>query len=284
MKNPTISIIMSSYNDERYIALAIESVLKQKYQDWEFIIINDDSTDNTENIIQKYASKDRRIHLISNENNKGLVANLVKGVDVSKGKYIARIDGDDIWVSTYKLEKQIEFLENNSEYSLIGSWANIVDEQGKLQYKTKNPNTDKEIRNYILIENCFFHSSVLIRKSTYEKAGGYNLKIKTSEDYDLWLKIGKISKMFNIGEYMIGYRNNSIGINATKYDFQLKETINLIHKYKNFYPNYKLGLMLWYSRRFVPKKIRVLASSILKNKLIIGQLRLIKKTFLSINK
>lgn len=281
MTKPIVSIIMSTYNNALYINKAIDSVLKQSYTDWELIIINDASYDGTEKIVNIYCKKDKRIKLYSNKENCGLVANLIKGISISKGTYIARIDGDDMWIDKNKLKKQVNFLNRNSDYGVVGSWANIIDTLGKKLLETKYPTTDQEIRNYILIENCFFHSSVLIRRTMYDAVGGYNSALQTTEDYNLWLKIGLVSKMHILPEYMINYRINPSGVNSTKYAFQLEETYKVVKDFKKSYPNYDIGLVLWYLRKYVPKRIRILASNILKNNYILGVLRQIKRRLLN---
>ncbi len=201
MNKPTISIIMSTYNDDSYIKAAIESVLQQSFTDWEFIIINDGSTDNTGRIIDEFAKGDSRFNVVHNAANKGLTSNLIFGVEKAKGEFIARIDGDDEWIDKDKLRKQVDFLKSNAEYGLVGSWAHIVDKNGNMISGGRSPVTDNGIRNYMLIENCFFHSSVLIRKTIIDKVGNYNPQMRSSQDYEYWLRIGLACKMHNIDEY-----------------------------------------------------------------------------------
>jgi len=283
MNNVKVSIIMSTFNDSAYIKLAIDSVLQQTFSNWEFIIINDASSDKTEEIVENFAKQDKRIRYYKNVKNKGLVANLITGVYKANGEYIARIDGDDEWVNKNKLKQQITFLEKNQDYGLVGAWANIIDTAGNQILKTKNPVNDIDIRNYILIENCFFHSSVVIRKKVLDKVGGYNISIKTAEDYELWLKIGLASKIYNIPACLINYRINPNGINSTMYNTQLNETIKIIQTFKYYYPNYFLSLILWYMRKYVPPKIKLLASDLLKNEYILENIRSLKKLFLSMH-
>lgn len=275
---------MSTFNDSGYIGESIKSVLNQTFTNWELIIFNDASTDDTGTIIKKFIQKDNRIKYFKNSKNMGLVVNLIKGISKSGGEFIARIDGDDTWLDRDKLKKQIEFLVENQEYGLVGSWARVIDSENNIVSFTKNPVTDHDIRRYYLMENCFFHSSVMIRKTVYEKAGGYDPNIKTAEDYDLWLRIGKISKIYNIPEYLISYRINPKGINSTKYNFQINETISLIKKFKDHYPNYKKALFFWHLRRFVPKKIKSAFSDILKSKYLLNRSRDIKSKMLNVSK
>src|SRR5258708_3974332 len=124
MKNDLVSIVMSTYNNASFIEEAIESVVKQNYTFWEFIIINDASTDDTHKILKKWSTRESRIKYLINKQNQGLTKNLIKAINLSHGKYIAIIDGDDVWSSKKKLEKQVEFLDKNSEYALVGTFAN----------------------------------------------------------------------------------------------------------------------------------------------------------------
>jgi glycosyltransferase EpsE len=268
MKKPVVSIIMSTYTDASYINDAIESVLQQTFLDWEFIIIDDTSTDNTGQIIDEITRKDDRFVVIHNKRNKGQTLNLVLGVELAKGEFIARIDGDDIWIDKSKLQKQINFLKDNPEYGLIGCWANIVDKNGYKTSEGRSPCTDNAIRSYMLIENCFFHSSVMIRRSIVEKVGNYDSRVRSSQDYEYWLRIGLVYKMHNLDKFMINYRMNPNGMTSTNYDLQLSDTFEMVKKFKNFYPHYRKAIFLWRLRKYVPKVVKTAISNQLKNKFI----------------
>jgi glycosyltransferase involved in cell wall biosynthesis len=245
-----ISIIMSTYNDGLYIKRAIDSVLKQTYKNWELIIINDASTDNTNKIIEEYLSKDKRIKYLRNKKNRGLVSNLTNGFNLSRGKYIARIDSDDVWKENKKLEMQYKFLINNNDYGLIGCLGNAVDSSGKFIFKINYPIKDGEIRRNILSKNCFIHSSILLKKNIYSKVGGYNLNLKYFEDYDLWLKIGTVSKFYNLSKRLVNltvHQNSMTNIYQAK---RIKTVFAIIKKYKNIYPNYNLGFFRWSLRKY----------------------------------
>ena len=125
-KTPLVSIITATYNDESYIENSIRSVLSQDFTDFEYIIINDGSVDNTKKIVQRLQKEDSRIRLI-NQQNKGLVASLNRGINEARGKYIARIDGDDEWLP-HKLKTQVDMLENDDELVLVGGGAEIINQ------------------------------------------------------------------------------------------------------------------------------------------------------------
>jgi glycosyltransferase EpsE len=197
---PLVSIILPTHNGEHYIAQAIKSVLKQSYDHWELLIINDGSTDQTKDIIERYVKQDSRIIYIENEHNLGIQKTLNRGIALAKGTYLARLDDDDQWIKDNKLEQQVSFLENNQEYVLVGTDALVVDASGVTRSVNTMPKTDAHIRANMLSKNCFLHATIMARKDAVEKAGGYSEHGTTlhAEDYDLWLRVGKIGKMTNL--------------------------------------------------------------------------------------
>ncbi|HAS7841575.1 TPA: glycosyltransferase family 2 protein, partial [Vibrio cholerae] len=143
MSSPKISVVMSVYNGEKYLGEAIDSILKQTFSDFEFIIINDGSTDKTLEIIKSYMKKDDRIVLVSREN-KGLIVSLNEGLDLAKGQYIARMDADDISIKS-RFEKQIEFLDSNPDIGVCGTWVEVFGENIKSK-KWKMPTQDPDLK------------------------------------------------------------------------------------------------------------------------------------------
>lgn len=234
---------MSTFNNDLYIKESIESVLNQNYDNFEFIIIDDCSTDNTFEIVKSF--QDKRIIYIKNKENKGLVTNLNKGIGISTGKYIARIDSDDYWVDKDKLKKQVDFLENNKEYGLVGTQAKAYDLNNNYLFSIKNPILDYKIRKVTLVKNPFIHSSVLYSKKVINECGKYNEKEKNVEDYGLWMRIGKKMKLANLNSFSVYYRLNKKGITQSNNLKQIKANILLIKKNRKNYPNYFLGILKW---------------------------------------
>lgn len=261
MHNPSVSIILSTYNDERFIAQAIQSITEQTFTDWECIIINDASTDMTGSIIKRFAKEDGRIKLFENKTNRGQTENIIQGVRMAKGRYIAKIDGDDIWLQEDKLCKQVNYLNSHDLCGFVGTWGYYIDTDNKKISPIEYPVTDTDIRSYMLIENCFLHSSILIRKEILTNAGGYNPHVPIAQDYELWLRCGLLGDMHNIDEYMIGYRINPKGITLKKYLLQLQATVTFIKEYKKYYPHYMKALILWHMRIFIPRWIRMYISA-----------------------
>lgn len=207
---PKISVIMSVYNGEKFLKESVLSILNQTYADFEFIIINDGSTDLSLEILKDFEEKDKRIRLISREN-KGLTPSLNEGIKLAQGEYIARMDADDISMPE-RFEKQITFLEENKEITLCGTWAINIDENGNEIGEYKTPITNKEIKKNILFHNPFIHPSVMIRKSVFEKVGLYNEEFKHIEDYELWTRVIPRFKTANIQDFLLKYRLTSSGV------------------------------------------------------------------------
>ncbi len=195
MKQPVVSIIMSVYNGEAFLAGAIESILCQTYRDFEFIMIDDCSQDKTEKIIKSYG--DKRIMYVHNEKNLGLPASLNKGLFLSHGRYIARQDHDDVSVPQ-RLEKEVAFLEEHPDIALVGSHSKLIDQAGHVFSMLCPPTQDKVIKERLKEHNSFCHGSVLFRKEVIKKVGAYREKAKYIEDYDLWLRIAEHYNLANI--------------------------------------------------------------------------------------
>jgi glycosyltransferase involved in cell wall biosynthesis len=250
-----VSILLPLYGRTGYLSEAIESVLAQDFQDWELIIISDPPlTAEAREIISHYLQKDKRIIFFENKNKLGFPASLNLGMKMAKGEYIARIDDDDIWFDFRKLRKQIEFFEKNKEYGVVGGGAIVIDEKGRELYCFLEPETDEEIRNYILFRNPFLHSSVVFKKEIAKKAGGYNEKVPGSCDYDLWLRMGRFVKFYNLPDYLIKFRlptsyrdKKSVRLQRIQ---RTLEKIEIIKQYRKEYPHFFRAILKDYLKIF----------------------------------
>jgi len=255
-KQPLVSVVIATYNREKYIKRAIESVLNQTYKNIEVIIIDDSSADKTKNIISELNQKHTGIIYIKNKNRIGFIKSLNKGIETAKGKYIARIDDDDFWCDPQKLEKQVNFLEKNQDYILVGGRYILIDETGQ-KVQRFLPETDEEIRKAILFACPFPHSAIVFRKDSWGKIGGYNECY--SEDWDFELRLGKLGKFYNFPEYFVYILRE--GQNKTpRYARQnLKFNLRLRKKYRNDYPNFSKAFLLAqirYFYSFLPQSLR----------------------------
>jgi len=248
---PQISVIMPTYNGDKYISKAIESVLGQTFSDIEFIIINDGSIDDSLEIIKEYSLKDKRIIILNNEINLGIQKSLNRGLHAAQGKYIARIDADDVWINPNKLQHQFNFLELNPGYVLVGTGARCVDENSNYIKQYLKEKDDYKIRKTILGYNCFIHSSVLFNKKQALMVGGYSEESNERhvEDYDLWLKLGTLGKMHNLQSFDVEYMIRKDSLSNKNQKEQIIKTISVAHKYRKKYKkNIIINIMRNYAR------------------------------------
>ena len=202
--NCLVSVVMPVYNGERYLTQAIESILNQTFQDFEFVVVNDGSTDKTREILRSYD----RLTVLDQEN-QGVAAASNNGIALTKGKYIARLDADDIALAS-RLEKQVDFLERNPEIGILGSSAYIIDSEGHKWGIQKMPLSDAELRWMGLFKCPFIHSSVIFRRELVEKIQPlYDPAFAPSDDYELWIRLLKITRGMNLKSPVVLYRVHS---------------------------------------------------------------------------
>lgn len=208
-ENPKVTVLMSVYNGEKYLREAIESILNQTFTDFEFIIINDGSTDSSRSIIQSY--NDSRIRLIDNERNIGLTSSLNNGIDLANGEYIARMDADDISLPE-RFEKQIEYMDANPDIAVCGGWAYVIDKENKLLYEAKMETSKDLLFANLFLGNQLVHASAIIRASIL-KINKYSTKFKSAQDYNLWFRLLNSGYVItNIPFFVINYRDHSCNI------------------------------------------------------------------------
>lgn len=216
---PLISVLLPVYNAEKYIKDSVNSILKQDYINFELIILNDGSTDNSLAIINSVS--DSRISVFSHANI-GLAATLNKGIELAKGKYIARQDNDDISLPQ-RLSKQVEFLEKHPEVALVGTWCEIINENGNPNGKFhKHPINNIALKFFLLFDNPFVHSSVMFRKDAIVSVGSYNTDTSFFEDYNLWSRVARLYKIANIPEILLKYREVASGMSQTTNDYKTR--------------------------------------------------------------
>jgi glycosyltransferase involved in cell wall biosynthesis len=208
---PKVSVIMITYNGEKYIAEAIDSILRQTMKDFELVIIDDGSVDKTANIIKKY--NDHRIRFFQNEKNEGITFSRNLTIKESIAPYIAILDSDDIAMPN-RLKIQTDFMDRHPDFGFIGSWVSLINENGKPLYiNWKNPLPPEMIPCILLFQNYFNNSSIIIRREALPQGEIYR-DVSPAEDYDLWLRINKKWKMWNIPYLLVKYRIHSKNIST----------------------------------------------------------------------
>jgi len=216
MSSPRISVALSVYNAERFLAEAIESILAQTFADFEFLILDDGSGDSSRAIAQGYAQRDSRIRLIAREN-RGLIKSLNQLIDEARAPLIARMDADDI-AKPERFARQLAWLEQNPNYGVVGTWSEDVDEHGR-PLGLSNGENARKLENYPVTHEDFMaavktgdrlicHPTVIAHKDVLQKVGGYHAAFKHCEDLDLWLRLANETRIGNVPERLLCYRHN----------------------------------------------------------------------------
>ena len=208
MSRKPITVLMPVYNGEKFLREAIESILNQSYEDFEFLIINDASTDRSKDIIGSY--DDPRIRLINNEKNIGLTASLNKGLKLARGTYVARMDADDISLPQ-RLEKQLTHITEHENTGMVSSWYDIINHRGDV-ISTHRPDFEYEDIYYTLtFYNCLGHSTAFYDRELVQKLGGYP-EYRRAQDYALWFKLSRASRVEVIKEVLVRWRKQGTSI------------------------------------------------------------------------
>lgn len=245
---PRLSIIMPVYNAERYVEEALKSLLSQTFDDFELIIINDGSTDNTLKILNDFL-EDKRI-FIHSQSNQGVVTALNKGVKLAKGKHIARADADDYFCPT-RLKIQYQFIERHSNIALLTSNFYKLYPDG-FRLLVELPTCHNSLLHDLFIANRIMHGSVMIRKDSLLKAGGYSASWKHLEDYELWFRLTRVGQISNIPEPLSTMRIHEGSLSARYELEQVRKGVSL-----------RIALIL--SHQYPIKYVRYLVKPVLKS-------------------
>ncbi len=209
MSEPLITVLMATYNVEKYVAEAVESVLSQTFPDFELLVVEDGSRDTTPEILRRYS--DERIRILHTEN-RGLTSALNTGLEAARGKFIARMDSDDACYPS-RLEDELKAIDASEDTALVGSWYDIIDEDGTLLATQTPPTSEAELQAIFLkLENPFCHGSVMFRKAAVEAVGDYRPQFKASQDYDLWLRLSECYSMSVVPKTLYRWRLRRSGV------------------------------------------------------------------------
>jgi glycosyltransferase involved in cell wall biosynthesis len=200
---PTVTVLMPVYNGERYLKEAVSSILCQTFDEFEFLIVNDGSTDDSVDIIRSFS--DPRIQLVHNQENLKLIATLNKGIELSRGKYIARMDSDDISLPD-RLAKQLDFMEKRPGVGICGTWSRTFSD-GAVTWETKFPTDHETIKAHLLLNTAISHPTAMFNAPLLRKWGlRYETSAIHAEDYDLWCRASDVFSLANVPEILFLYR------------------------------------------------------------------------------
>ena len=203
-----MSVLMAVFNGEKYLSASVESILGQTFGDFEFLVLDDGSTDSTSVVLNRYAAQDRRLRVIS-RNNEGLIASLNELLGYAQGEFVARMDADDIALPE-RFSKQVRFLRDHQEVVCVGGGVEFIDEKGRFIRTLHYPTHDEEIQQRNLSgDTAICHPAAMMRRDALIQAKGYDHDFCLAEDLDLWLRLGEIGKVANLEEVVLRYRFHS---------------------------------------------------------------------------
>lgn len=247
MTEPLVSIIMGVYNGQDTLKECINSIVAQTYQNWEFIICNDCSSDETLHILEEFQKKEDRIIILNNSKNLRLAASLNKCLQVAKGKYIARMDADDESLPD-RLKKQVLFLEKHPEYDVVGCNRIVFDENGIRGIRINPEYPDKSI---LFKDTPFAHPTIMMKRSVYNALGGYSISRETmrAEDLELWFRFFEHGfRGYNLQEVLYKYREG-------KEELKKRTVVAGIQTAKVFWNGYKRLKFPYFKRIWAVKPI-----------------------------
>jgi glycosyltransferase involved in cell wall biosynthesis len=217
---PTVSVIMPAYNAKRYVEQTIRSVLAQTFGDFEFIIVDDGSTDGTLPILQRFANEDSRIVVISRPNT-GIVGALNDSIAKARGEFLARMDADDICLPE-RFAKQVAYLREHPDCVGVGTFVETIDPYGsvldRLVHETEHDAIDKELmtgRGFAIV-----HPTIMMRADVVRRVGAYRKQWQHSEDLDLFLRLAEVGKLHNLPQYLLQYRMHYQSANHLRHEEQ----------------------------------------------------------------
>lgn len=217
---PEISVILAVYNGEQYLEESIRSIQKQTFKNWELILINDGSTDRSGLILEKLASEDRKLHIIT-QHNQGLTKSLNRGLEKARGRYIARLDTGDI-AEEKRLEKQKEFLDSHPDHVAVGGYVLFMTPEGLPVYNyTPSLNHDEIDANQIIGDSGqIAHPALMMRKTAVSEINGYCEDFLLAQDTDLLLRLAEIGRLANLNKQVVSMRLGQNSLSSKKRDQQ----------------------------------------------------------------
>jgi len=251
---PLVSVVTSAFNALPYLEQAIRSILDQSMGDFEFIVVDDGSTDGTWEVLEDFGSQDRRMLLLRNETNRGYAYSQNRGLAHARGKYVALQDQDDISHGD-RLARQVEFLEAHPEVGAVGVWPLFIDERGERIANSSFPllSDNASLQRQLLDSNCFCGPTLVIRRSLVAEVDGYDPGSRSAEDYDLQLRLADVAEIANLPEPLYSYRQHSKSVSRVRRFEQMRNKAAALERavQRRYGANHPDNLRLLMARDFL---------------------------------
>jgi glycosyltransferase involved in cell wall biosynthesis len=210
--SPAVSVLMPVYNGGRFLAPALDSVLAQTFSDFEVIAIDDGSSDGSTEVLRRYAARDPRVRVVSQEN-EGIVASLNRALALARAPLVARMDADDI-SRPDRFAKQLAYLQHNVDVAAVSSAIDVIDESDGYLRTDVFPSLPEAVASELMFRSCVCHPAVMARTEVLRALGGYRAIVQYAEDYDLWLRIAERASIANLPDVLLAYREHPIRIST----------------------------------------------------------------------
>jgi Glycosyl transferase family 2 len=245
---PRASVLMLTYNRPGFIGTAIESILRQKFKEWELLVVHDGPNQEIPVIMEEWKRRDDRIRYFRRPVPGNIAEASNFGLAQAQGEYIAVLDDDDYWDSPEKLTRQIEFLDHQRDHGCCGGGVIVVDPAGQELMRYLKPEQDADIKRRALMANPMAHSTTMYRRQAALDIGGYDETLPGFQDWDLWLKLGKNGKLYNFPEYLLCYRvwQGSGSFHQVKKNTE--SALRITRRHRHDYPGFPVayGMTLLY--------------------------------------
>jgi glycosyltransferase involved in cell wall biosynthesis len=238
---PQVSVLMLTCNRPQFIDMAIESIRVQNFQDWELLVVHDGPNDRIPVVMDDWCQRDSRIRYFRRATLGNIAEATNFGLAQAKGEYVAVLDDDDFWASPEKLTVQARFLRDHRDYACCGGGVIVIDPDGREQMRYLKPSAHEQIRRRALIANPMAHSSTMFRREAALRVGGYDETLAGFQDWDLWLKLGKIGKLYNFLEYFLCYRIWQGSGSFQQSKGNTASALRIIHDHRYDYPGFSVA-------------------------------------------
>lgn len=259
---PRVSVIMLTFRRPQFIGRAIASVCAQQREDWELLVIQDGSHEQTAAVVGEWQRRDPRIRHLQREKPGNIAEATNFGLRLARGEYIAILDDDDYWAAPDKLDRQLHFLDRNRDYAACGGGAIVVDLEGRERLRYLKPESDAAIRRRALFANPIVHSSAVYRREAALEIGGYDESLAGFQDWDFWLRLGRTAKLYNLPEHLVYYQLWEGGGSFWAQRANTQSALRIVRRHRGAYPGFPAAFALalaYYGFARLPAGVRRLA-------------------------
>ena len=238
MSSPRVSVLMLTFNRAELLSSSIQSIVEQTFTDWELLVVHDGPNEDIARIMNGWAEREPRVRYFRRLEPGNIAEATNFGLNKARGEYVAILDDDDRWTPATKLQKQIDFLDKNPEYVACGGGVIVTDSKGTETLRYLKPEDDASIKKVALVANPIAHSTAMYRASAIRECGLYDESLAGFQDWDVWLKLGKLGKLYNFPEHFLYYTIWEGGGSFQQQKKNTQSAIRIVNRHRGAYPGF----------------------------------------------